>query len=308
MLRRVYPIFGPLLWSDWVNWRGVFGGARDLSLDSQIISLGRRLYVELKPPAVAGVYLPALVQDDEYRDEFGFVFLQDGTAAPFYVSLPGTLAALHARFPGQAQAELDLLECLQGFESSELAIRALALGAWNALGQHLFKRAEFALPPRGSLAGFDPHPGERVGMVGYFCPVIDRLVERGVEVLVIEQQPGRVPARERVQLSEDPASLAECRLVYCTASTLVNGSLEQILGHCGKAEIIDLIGPSGSGLPDLLLARGIHAVGGASFPDSNALRGALANGQSWGSVAQKYELGAASYPGVEVLLDRVEQV
>ena len=278
-----------------------------LDIDRQMLELGQRLYLAAKRPATAGIYLPALIDDDSYRDEFGFVFLQDGTAAPFYVSLPGTLEALHARFPQPATAELDLLECLRGFETDQLPLRALALGAWNALGQQLFRRAGFSCPPRGSLGGFDPVAGERIGMVGYFCPVIDRLVERGVEVLVIEQQPGRVPARERVQLSEDPASLADCRLVYCTASTLINGSLDEILGHCGRAEAIDLIGPSGSGVPDLLLARGIHTVGGATFPDSAVLREALAQQQSWGSVGSKYDLGVSNYPGVEALLDRVEQ-
>ncbi len=267
-----------------------------------MLELGDRLYLAAERPVTSGIYLPALIDDDVYRDEFGFVFLRDGTAAPFYVSLPGILEALHARFPEPASVELDLLDCLRGFESEQLPLRALALGAWNALGQQLFRRANFRFPPRGSLGGFDPVPGERIGMVGYFCPVIDRLVERGVEVLVVEQQPGRVPARERVILSEDPAALSQCRLVYCTASTLINGSLDELLRHCRTAEAIDLIGPSGSGLPDLLLARGIHAVGGASFPNAQALRAALARQQSWGSVAEKYELGVANYPGVEVLL------
>ncbi len=273
-----------------------------MSLDLQIITLGTRLCDLLNPPSIAGLHLPTLSRDEAYRDEFGFVFLRDGTAAPFYVSLPGTLEALHARFSQPGTVELEPVECLRGFESDELASRALALGAWNALGQHLFRRAGFACPPRGSLGGFDPAPGERIGMVGYFCPVIDRLVDQGVEVLVVEQQPGRVPARERVFLSEDPAALADCRLVYCTASTLVNGSLDDILRHCRAAEAIDLIGPSGSGLPDLLFERGIHAVGGVAFPDADALRMALVSRQSWGSVGNKYELGAANYPGVDALL------
>jgi len=45
-----------------------------------------------------------LYQDDEFRDEFGFVLLSDGTVAPFYVSLPGILASLHERFPEPEQS------------------------------------------------------------------------------------------------------------------------------------------------------------------------------------------------------------
>ncbi len=274
-----------------------------MSISSETLILARRLIDALEAPDIVGLHLPDLSADDEYRDEFGFVFLADGSAAPFYVSLPGTLEALHEFFPEPARARLSLPHCLEGWAATSLPQRALALGAWNALSQHLLRRAGFVFPPRGSASGFEPRPGERIGMVGYFCPVIDRLVEQGNEVLVIEQQPGRVPERAGVELSEDLAALKSCRLVFCTASTLINDSLEQVLDNCASAEAVDLIGPSGSGLPDILLARGIHAVGGVTFADSTALRETLARRENWGPVGNKYELAAANYPGLEALLE-----
>lgn len=264
--------------------------------------MARRLCAVLQAPNIASLYLPESPAGEGFRDEFGFVFLDDGSAAPFYVSLPGTLPELRRRFPNPPQARLSLADCLQGFEAAALADRALALGAWNALGQHLMRRAGFSGPPRAEVAEGGPCRGERVGMVGYFCPVIDRLVARGMEVLVIERQAERVPRRERVSLSQDPAALADCRWVYCTASTLINDTLEEILACCTGAEAVDLIGPSGSGLPDVLFAHGIHAVGGVSFADAGQLRAVLARQESWGAVGSKYELTAASYPGAGALL------
>lgn len=274
-----------------------------MSISSEILAIARRLCGELDVPGISGLHLPELSADDEFRDEFGFVFLADGTAAPFYVSLPGTLPQLHERFPQPEQAPLSLSDCLEGFTESSLPQRALALGAWNALSQHLIRLAGYQCPPRGSAAGEKPQRGEQVGMIGYFCPVIDRLVEQGVEVLVIEQQPDRVPPRQGVQLSEDLGSLAGCRLVYCTASTLINDSLEKVLECCSGAQSVDLIGPSGSGLPDVLFEHGIHAVGGVSFDYSGQLRAALARRESWGPVGSKYELTTANYPGIEALLE-----
>ncbi len=273
-----------------------------ISISAETLALARRLDAELDTPGIAGLYLPELSANAGFRDEFGFVFLDDATAAPFYVSLPGTLSELHRRFPRPAGARLPLDDCLAGFGGQSLADRALALGAWNALGQHLLRRAGFHFPPRGSGDVDEPRGGERVGMVGYFCPVIDRLVARGVEVLVIEQQPERVPQREGVILSRDPAALAGCRRVYCTASTLINDTLEEILACCAGAEAVDLIGPSGSGLPDVLFAHGIRAVGGVTFADAAALRAALERHESWGAAGNKYELTADNYPGVEALL------
>ena len=273
-----------------------------MSICNEILTIARRLCAELEVPDIVGLYLPELAADQKYRDEFGFVFLADGTAAPFYVSLPGTLNDLHVRFPNPQQARLSIRDCLEGLNGCHLPSRALAVGAWNALSQHLIRRANFQCPERGVATGFKPEPGERVGMVGYFCPVIDRLVEQGVKVLVIERQPDRVPEREHVELSENLEALADCRLVYCTASTLINDSLEAVLNSCTSAEAIDLIGPSGSGLPDVLFKHGIHAVGGVSFGDAGVLQGVLSRRESWGSAGHKYELTAGNYPGVEVLL------
>jgi uncharacterized protein (DUF4213/DUF364 family) len=273
-----------------------------MSISAEILALGQRLCSELEAPDIEGLHLPELSADDEFRDEFGFVFLTDGSAAPFYVSLPATLQQLHRRFPEPAGARLSLRQCLQGLDQSSLPERALAIGAWNALSQHLIRRAGYVCPPRGSAQGFEPRAGERIGMVGYFCPVIDRLVERGVEVLVIEQQPERVPKRAHVELSQDLQALAECRLVYCTASTLINDSLQQVMDSCVNAQAVDLIGPTGSGLPDVLFEHGVHAVGGVSFDDANDLRDVLARRESWGRVGKKYELTADNYPGAEDLL------
>lgn len=274
----------------------------DMTISIEIITLARRLCSELDLPEITGLHLPELTSRDEFCDEFGFVFLADGTAAPFYVSLPGTLEQLHARFPQPDQAGMSLLDCIGALSGTALPERALAIGAWNALSQYLIRRAGFHCPLRGSGGDNRPMPGERIGMVGYFCPIVDRLVEQGVKVLVVEQQPGRVPQRELVQLSEDLGSLADCRLVYCTASTLINDSLEQVLAACHGAEAVDLIGPSGSGLPDPLFEHGVHAVGGVSFGDANALRRVLACRESWGAVGLKYELTTANYPGVGALL------
>ena len=82
-----------------------------MGISAETLALARRLYAELEPPEIVGLHLPDLETDEEFRDEFGFVFLADGTAAPFYVSLPGTLASLHGRFFPGATAASRLAEC-----------------------------------------------------------------------------------------------------------------------------------------------------------------------------------------------------
>lgn len=272
-------------------------------LDEEYLAIGERLAAALGRPSVQGLYLPTPVADETPRDEFGFVFLADGSVGPFYVSLGDLLVDLWRRHPEPGRVRVEAGALLQGLATEDLASRALALGAYNALSAALFRAAGFVPPARAAgPAPEDPEPPTRVGMVGYFCPLVDRLTAQGCEVRVLELAPQRVPQRERVSLCRDPHDLRSCDRVICTASTLVNGSLAGLLEAVGPHPRFELVGPSASGLPDPLFARGVGAVGGSLFGSREDLLGHLRRGESWGDAARKFQLDAAGYPGLDVLL------
>jgi uncharacterized protein (DUF4213/DUF364 family) len=141
-------------------------------------------------------------------------------------------------------------------------------------------------------------------MVGYFCPLVDKRPEQGCEVLILEQSPERIAERSDVSVTCEPNDLRNCKLVLCTASTLINDTLEELLEVVSEVAKFELIGPSGSGLPDPLFARGVASVGGISFADKRRLLELLGRGESWGTAGRKYQLSASNYPG----LDRVEEM
>lgn len=275
----------------------------EMSIDADYLDLLDRFVESLPPAQVTGLYLPDLIEDGSYRDEFGFVFLSDGSVGPFYVSLKPVLATLRQRFPEREGMRMDAAALARRLAGGDLAERALALGAFNALSQQLIRRAGYQPPDRGPSKETVPRgAGTPVGIVGYFCPVIDRLVESGSQVLVLEQQPERVPERENVRLTTSPADLAACEQVLCTASVLINDTLDDLLAVCAHGVRFQLIGPTGSGLPDALFARGLESVGGILFDDPVLLRQVLARRESWGSAGRKYEIRADDYPGVERLI------
>jgi uncharacterized protein (DUF4213/DUF364 family) len=272
-------------------------------LSNEYLSLGSRIADGLQASAVAGLYLPAPGADETFSDEFGFVFLDDGSVGPFYVSMGGILEALWQRHPEPAGCSADVRELLQGFEHAELAGRALALGAYNALSASLFRRARFEPPDRAPVSGLHGlAPGRTVGMVGYFGPLVDRLLERGCQVLVLELAPERLEQRPGLLSTEDPVDLRDCAHVLCTASTLVNDTLGGLLGVLSGHVPLELVGPSGSGLPDSLFARGVVSVGGIQFVDRPALLASLARGESWGTTGRKYQLARDDYPGIQALI------
>lgn len=278
-----------------------------MTLNTDYLRTGERLIALLGRPTVDGLYLPAPVSDETFRDEFGFVFLSDGGIGPFYVSLGGLLRDLWHRHPDPARRNADPRDLLQGFSGRDLAARALALGTYNALSASLWRAAGFEPPDRGAGSGLaGVPPGSLVGMVGYFCPLIEKLTAQGHRVLVLEQAPERVSEQEGVLLTADPRDLRSCTQVLCTASTLVNDSLDELLGVIDTGTTrFELVGPSGSGLPDALFARGVGAVGGIRFSDRARLVEHLRRGESWGSAGRKYQLEKAVYPGLDALATRL---
>ena len=268
--------------------------------------LGERLAGALGYPAVTGLYLPVPAADETFRDEFGFVFLADGSVGPFYVSMGDILRTLWSRYPEPAGFAGEALSLLHGFDSAEWAQRALAVGAYNALSSCVFRRAGFEAPDRAPVSGLDELPrGTTVGMVGYFGPLVDRLIERGNRVLILEQAPQRVDRGPGIALTDDARDLRRCRTVLCTAATLVNDTLSDVLAAVSGHADLELIGPSGSGLPDPLFTRGVASVGGSSFADRAQLLEVLGRGEPWGAAARKYQLTPRNYPGVTGLLERL---
>ena len=280
-----------------------------MSIIPAYIDLAENVATQIALPKVSRLYLPELEETTEVKDEFGLLFLEDGVVAPFYASLPGTLQALWETYPANESLKLNLIELIRLFADSDPANSAIALGAFNAMSQFVM-RASGLLPladnKDSNMGSEKPRTGERIGMVGYFCPLIDKLLARGVDVLVVEKQAERVELRPGLTLTQNPADLADCRIVLCTAATLINDSIDDILKHCQAAENVSLIGPSGSGLPDVLFKHNVDAVGGVFFPDQRLLSTRSQNRESWGDAGQKYQLTPANYPGYKALLCRIK--
>ncbi|SKA94956.1 Uncharacterized conserved protein, contains DUF4213 and DUF364 domains [Thiothrix eikelboomii] len=274
-----------------------------MSLDADYLALVEQIRAGLSLPAVQRLYFPCLTTEG-FRDEFGFVLLTTGDVGAFYVSLEDSLAELWQAYPQPEQVQVPLDTLLAKLASSQLAERALGLGAFNALSQYVFRLAHYQAPSRQRAANTSTEH-IKLGMVGYFCPLVERLTAQQQTVVVLEQQPERVLPHPLVQLATNPADLAECSEILCTASTLINQSLDSILAACEPATRFSLIGPSAGGLPDVVFARGVDSVGAIHFPNPAALLEVLAGQASWGHVGKKYEINRADYPGLAALLARI---
>ncbi|MCP3869577.1 MAG: hypothetical protein GY703_16065 [Gammaproteobacteria bacterium] len=259
-----------------------------------------RIAESIEVPGIEEIILPVSGRESEKEDEFGFVVLRDGSVGPFYTCLGDTLDKLAwCRSQGSTDG-LSTLQTAMKLGDPELSVSALALGAFNALSQHIMRRAGFN--PTDIPSPTSEFKGGRIGVVGYFPPLVKRYLAAGHRVTVIEKKPERVPDLPGIELHTSPDALSTCDSVICTASTLINGTIDHILEAAGPDAGIDLMGPSASGLPDPLFDRGIRSVGGILINQPVQLKKAVANGEKWSACGRKYQLGAMQYPGIGQLL------
>ena len=256
-------------------------------------------------PRVAALHLPPLPWSGTKSGEFGAVELEGGALGLSYVLLDDTLATLADA--GAAVVGADALEVAAWWaevnDDSEGARAALGFAAANALSRQLFDEAGFVPPRAGdSIGGIDPQPGEHIGMVGFFPPLVKRVTASGARLTVLELRADLAGEHADWRVTLDPTELESCTQVLSTSTVLLNHSLGEVLAHCTAAQRVVLSGPSAGGLPDGLFARGVTAIGGMWVEDAAVFKQALASGAPWGAATWKFALSRDDYPGLDALL------
>jgi uncharacterized protein (DUF4213/DUF364 family) len=260
-------------------------------------------------PRVRALHLPPRRPDDALAGESCALELDDGSIGLSYVLFGAALPRLHAG--AAAVAGADALALAQGL-ARDAAVddglpRTLGLAAANALSAWVYRRCGWAPPPAGdSLAAIDPRPGERVGMVGYFAPLVAPILAAGASLLVVELRADLLGRQQGVRVTADAGALADCDKVLATGTLLLNGTLQRMRAAARRATRFALIGPSAGLLPDALFGAGVTDIGGSWVVDGPGFVAALRRGERRGRNARKFALAAAAYPGLPALLARAE--
>lgn len=262
-------------------------------------------------PRVRALHLPPERSADDGRHghsghprgEFCALELEDGSIGLSYVLLDDTLARLRA---GNGLAGVDALALARRYVEGQGIDRTLGFVCANAITRCLFDRAGFRPPDSGdSIGGMDPHPGERIGMIGLFGRLVPRIVDAGAQLTVVELDESLAGEREGWRVTTDAAELETCSKVLSTSTLLLNDTLDRMLGHCRNAGWFVMVGPSAGCLPDALFARGVTLLGGSWVHERAAFLDALERGDKGGDTASKFVLTPDSYPGFDTLLLRL---
>ena len=273
-----------------------------MSIASELISLTADVCRQHSLPQVSWLHLPPENPRDPHHKKFGVLVLADGSCGFFFTRLGDSLKQLRDKIDEKQILGTPVLELAEGYSDDNLVKRTLGLGALNAIAQHVFSRSTGVLQnstdPLGQL---DLDTSHRVGMVGFFRPLVRMLKDQRVPLTVIEQDEGYLDYEGPVDVTLDVGALKRCDRVLITASTLLNDSLDSILASCAADARVALIGPTVGCLPDPFFARGIDVVGGSRVANLCGLKKHMVSGENWGNSVTKYCITQKQYPGAHRL-------
>jgi uncharacterized protein (DUF4213/DUF364 family) len=270
-----------------------------------VVSAARRIALALRPPPVSRVFVPGSDMGPDQHGSFCAVQLMDGSTGLAYAMLGDTRRRLGAA-DREGVTGVDALALAERLAGDDPAARSLALAAVNALSRHLLDRARFEPDfATSSLGSLELGPDDRLGMVGFFPPLVRRARDENIPLTVLELKTELVQEAPGLSVTLDPARLGACTRIVCTSTTLLNDSLEAVLAHARGCREFVLIGPSAGCIPDPLFARGVTAVGGAWVIDPGVLMERMGRGERWGDACRKFSVRAGGqWPGLEGLIER----
>jgi uncharacterized protein (DUF4213/DUF364 family) len=181
-----------------------------------------------------------------------------GLAYTFRHDIGGTCTALKQAGQIAGRTAKELIEWMR---RDDLLSSAIGLATLNALLQpHL---------PEGVGEDFLPllklGPGDKVGMVGFFAPLIQPIRRRCGDLLIFESKKNR----EKGLLGPEEIAfrIPDCTVVILSATTLINKTFDEIVKYIEQAREVVLLGPSAPLLPDAFEGTPVTYLGGVEMID-----------------------------------------
>ncbi|MGD0659568.1 MAG: DUF364 domain-containing protein [Syntrophorhabdales bacterium] len=207
------------------------------------------------------------------------------------------------RFVGKGLMEV----VAESLHSSLIPLRSLAVASLSALSQPLLTPE--ALMKRGISVWEGPDyveaaigPNDIVTLIGY-GGMVQNVLGRCRELHVADMRPPETllttiigetvrfePSQVKLHGAEDDeALLGGSDVVIITASSLVNGTIDELLRYAARARSVGLYGPSASVIPDVLFEEGADFVLSHRVQDRERFIEALMNDMNMESALRKYQ-------------------
>ncbi len=184
------------------------------------------------------------VEIDERSVGLAYTFRQDAGHTCTAMKMAGELS-------GKAAARLVAL-----LEEKDVISSAVGLATLNALIQERLPESQ----GKDFFSFLSLRSGEKVGMVGFFAPIIPQIRKAGCDLWIFERNLSR--GENLFPPEEIPQKLPDCSVVILSATTLINHTFEDVAPHFQTAREVVMLGPSTPFLPEMLGRYGVTLLAG----------------------------------------------
>jgi uncharacterized protein len=195
-------------------------------------------------------------------------------------------SAMAMPFPGKLAGRA-ARELLKETQAASGIRRAIGIAAMNALADMCWERRP--LSEVELCVGVDAYdaadirPDDHVVVIGAFVPFLKALKRARQRYTVLEMNPATLKPDEMPHFrpaDEAGSVLPSADIVLITGTTLLNGTLDDLLAACRPGARVVMVGPSVGLLPDPFLRRGVDVLGSIRVTAPDEFLAVLAEGGS----------------------------
>ena len=120
-------------------------------------------------------------------------------------------------------------------------------------------------------------PTDRVGMIGYFGPLVAQLENRVAKLEIFEEK-GERSGNVR-SAAEETETLPACQVAIITSTTIINNTIDDLLDAAESCREVCLVGPSTPLLPDAFHGTPVTCLSGMTVTDSAEILRVISEGR-----------------------------
>ncbi len=127
-----------------------------------------------------------------------------------------------------------------------------------------------------SIALMDLSPEDRVAMVGYFGPLVQRIQKTGATLRIIEKDPNRTG--DILDRTERNKILGDCTVAIVTATSILNNTIEELLNCLGSPRHVTVLGPSTPICEEAFVRTPVTHLGGSAIRNPRKIMQIISEG------------------------------
>ncbi len=200
------------------------------------------------------------------------VLLDDGrlgVAYTFHRDQVGGCTVFKAIRPLAGRKAFELLHL---FDSKDMVESAVALATSNALSN----RMKDGLDQGDVLDKLEIVSDDRVGMVGYFAPVIPPLRKKTSHIRIFEQDSG--PKNDVFSEEEAYRQLPNCQIALLTSTSIINNTVDRLLEAAANCREVVMLGASTPLLPAVFKGTSVNVLSGVVVTDPENIMRVVSEG------------------------------